>query len=137
MTFQGTAFAEGNGYILKKGKEYPLCREMIEILNLPQNAHSLGYRTAAKEFSIPKRYKNFQMVEWKLLTGNHISTYLTPETMKVMELIKKRALTIEKDWDGKGDLTFEIAQVDFDHDGKLENMLRYRLPNWKQWNCII
>lgn len=126
-----------NGYILKKGKEYPICTEMLEIMNLSENAHSIAYRIWSKELTIPKRYKNFEMVEWKPLHANELSPYITPETMKTLELVKKRALTIDKDWDGKGDLTFEITQIDFDDDKKLETLLRYRLPTWKRWSCML
>jgi hypothetical protein len=127
-----------NGYILKKGKEYPLCREMIEILNLPENAHSLSNRRFSKEFTIPKKYKNFQSIDWRKLTEEEISKYITPSTLQALDHIKDRALHAEKDWDGKGDFLFEVAQVYFDSDDtSLETVLRYRLPNWKQWNCMF
>jgi hypothetical protein len=127
-----------NGYILKQGKEYPLCREMIEILNLPENTHSLSYRTVGKEFTIPKEYKNFQTVAWRQPTEEEISKYISPSTLQMLEDIKKRALRTERNWVDKGNFSVEVAQVEFDGDDtSLEIMLRYRLQHWKQWSCMF
>jgi hypothetical protein len=136
MFFSPAAWAD-NGYILRSGKEHPICSKVLEILNLPENAYSLGYRTTGKEFIIPARYTDFEIVQWTPVPESEISGYISPQTFKTLDLVKDRALTIEKDWDGKGDWEFETAQVDIDDRGKPETMMRYRLPNWKQWSCML
>jgi hypothetical protein len=127
-----------NGFILKKGKEYPICNELIKIVNLPENANAIGERTKIKDIIFPKDNKNFESVIWQPITieeakGLFLKGYLDI----VMNKQKGRALNIEKDWDGKGDFSFEKTSVIYDKNDPTKKMIRYRLPTWGMGNCIL
>lgn len=133
---------KGNGFVFQSiyidNSKYPLCKELLEIVNLPENTDVIGERTKIKDIVFPKRYKNFEPVVWQPITIEE-ARKLTPEGYleKVMNKQKERALNIEKDWNGKGDFIFEQALVDYDKNIPPRIMLRYHLPTWGMGNCIL
>ncbi len=137
IAFAQPVFAD-NGYVLKKGKDIPICNQLIKIVNLPENADAIGERTKIKDILFSKKYKSFAPVNWESITIEQAKK-LTPEgyLYKVMDKQRDKALNIEKDWDEKGDFVFEQTLVDYDTNLPPRTMIRYHLPTWGMGNCIL
>ena len=142
ITLWPAGLLAGNGYVLLpdgdnvNGRKVPMCREILKIMNLSENANTInGYDN--NPISFPRSSNKFTPTNWGAVTFPDIEKYFdVPRLQKGLEIIKQDSLA-EKSWDGKGEFLLEKTHVDFDGTGNTITLVRYRLPTWKHWTCLL
>lgn len=131
-----------NGFVflprVDQNEDYPICKELLKIINQPENANASAKSTKIKEVIFSPANKNFSTVQWTPITLEEAkSSALDGYLEKIIEEETKRAIIGNKDWDGKGDFLFEKAEIDIDNHPPAETMIRYRIPVYGSWFCFL
>lgn len=131
IPFLFLAKANAYDFYIKEGKQFELCREIKQMLDEPENKHFGEPFMDSSEFPISKSHKNFILPRWTDISASDLSKY-----MKQGEALK----AIEDFNEGKANNLFlhgakygveqkmllQKTFIDFDGDGKRENVIRYR-----------
>ena len=131
----------GNGYLLENGttvkaNEMPVCREILEILNLSENTSVVGFFQKPIEF--PTDRNNFEQIQWTPISKEDAEEELG-EAFVRQALDEEKRVAELNNWGGNihEQLLFEKAKVNFDNTGNTITILRTRLENWEAWDCLL
>jgi hypothetical protein len=126
-------------FTLVRNSKFQLCHEIKQILNEPENDDFFAkrepgewrkYEIAKDQFTIPKRYQNFQTPKWEDISVEEAYLYISPSG-KWRDRIEK----ITKDKTKK--LVIQKTQFDLAHQGKKEDILRMTTDNGEFWSCYV
>lgn len=129
LTFSKAANAYD--FDLKEGKHLQLCREVKQMLDEPENKHFGEPFRAGPEFPISKKYKNFSLPTWKDIPASDLPKYMKKgPALKAIEDFnegKQNGILLHGAKYGVTQkMQIQKTYIDFDGDGKRENIIRYR-----------
>lgn len=124
-------------YMLISDKQRSLCRNFIRLIQHPVNKRfSLG-DPHENEIVIPKGYPKFDGVKWEPVNSAELRNYIVNDETWVQLKEFKEITRGWKTWNGQGNYYFEKTYVNYDSKYGNEVLLRYKLPGWKYWNCLV
>ena len=112
-----------------------LCRITAKILNEPENERfsEIGFAKNA-EFTVPEKYKDFSFPEWVDVPREDLAKYVKSE--KWLGKVTRYEDLYKAD---SAKAVLQKTQLDLDHDGKNEEILRIKFSNRmdSSWGCYV
>ena len=135
----GTAIADKAKkplYWISFGRQFPLCQDVVKILNLPENAEFSKEKWQGGTFDIPKSFKDFSLPTWEIVPKDQWGQYIDPAIIAewaqpfgndVEENRRRLDGALLSEWGVMDGPVVQLRKtmIDIDHDGNKDEMIDF------------